>query len=89
MLLLLLTKTYEAIYHVNKSYDTDDSIFYQVLPDSIFNLNQDSDGDATVFDMNADLLTTVIKIGVDGNTKFVEHGVFYSIVPYETPSDNQ
>ena len=64
-------------------------IFYQVLPDSIFNLNQDSDGDATVFDMNADLLTTVIKIGVDGNTKFVEHGVFYSIVPYETPSDNQ
>ena len=64
-------------------------IFYQVLPDSIFNLNQDSDGDATVFDMNADLLTTVIKIGVDGNTKFAQHGVFYSIVPYETPSDNQ
>ena len=64
-------------------------IFYQVLPDSIFNLNQDSDGDATVFDMNADLLTTVIKIGVDGDKKSVEHGVFYSIVPYESSSDNQ
>ena len=58
-------------------------IFYQVLPDSIFNLNQDSDGDATVFDMNADLLTTVIKVSVD-DKKFVQHGVFYSIVPYES-----
>lgn len=61
-------------------------IFYQVLPDSIFNLSQDSEGDATVFDMNADLLTTVIKIGVDGTPEkatSAEHGVFYSIVPYE------
>ena len=57
-------------------------IFYQVLPDSIFNLNQDAEGDATVFDMNADLLTTVILVGKDG-TESVEHGVFYSIVPAE------
>lgn len=55
-------------------------IFYQVLPDSIFNLNQDAEGDATVFDMNADLLTTEIKMN---DAKGTVHGVFYSIVPYE------
>ena len=55
-------------------------IFYQVLPDSIFNLNQDAEGDATVFDMNADLLTTEIKMG---DTAGTVHGVFYSVVPYE------
>ena len=59
-------------------------IFYQVLPDSIFNLNQDAEGDATVFDMNADLLTTEIKMDDEKETV---HGVFYSIVPYEaTPA---
>lgn len=52
-------------------------VFYQFLPDSIFNLTQDAEGDATVFDMNGDLLTTEIKVagGEDGR-----HGVFYSIV---------
>ena len=54
-------------------------IFYQVLPDSIFNLNQDAEGDATVFDMNADLLTTEIKMNDEAETV---HGVFYSVVPY-------
>lgn len=54
-------------------------IFYQFLPDSIFNLTQDSEGDATVFDMNGDLLTTTISIGTNGTAK-VEHGVFYSII---------
>lgn len=54
-------------------------VFYQFLPDSIFNLTQDAEGDATVFDMNGDLLTTVILVGKDGNTN-QEHGVFYSIV---------
>jgi hypothetical protein len=50
-------------------------VFHQFLPDSIFNLTQDAEGDASVFDMNGDLLTTVIKVD-DGKT----HGVFYSIV---------
>jgi hypothetical protein len=50
-------------------------VFYQFLPDSIFNLTQDAEGDASVFDMNGDLLTSVIK--VDDNKT---HGVFYSIV---------
>ena len=50
-------------------------VFYQFLPDSIFNLTQDAEGDASVFDMNGDLLTSVIKVD-EGKT----HGVFYSIV---------
>jgi len=53
--------------------------FYQFLPDSIFNLTQDAEGDATVFDMNGDLLTTVIKVK-DINGQDTQHGVFYSIV---------
>lgn len=54
-------------------------IFYQFMPDSIFNLTQDAEGDAAVFDMNGDLLTTVVKIGsVDGAD--IEHGLFYSVV---------
>lgn len=55
-------------------------IFYQVLPDSLFNLSQDSEGDATVFDMNADLLTTEITIGTDDTEETdIVNGVFYSI----------
>ena len=58
-------------------------VFYQFLPDSIFNLPQDAEGDATVFDMNGDLLTTEIKLGTVG-----EHGVFYSIIdPTHTPEE--
>lgn len=54
-------------------------LIYQFLPDSIFNLTQDAEGDATVFDMNGDLLTTTILIAdSEGNT--VDHGVFYSII---------
>ena len=58
-------------------------VFYQFLPDSIFNLTQDAEGDATVFDMNGDLLTTEIKVS---NASDGVHGVFYSIVdPAHTP----
>ena len=57
-------------------------IFYQFLPDSIFNLTQDAEGDATVFDMNGDLLTTEILVGQKvGDEK--PHGVFYSIIDPE------
>ena len=56
-------------------------IFYSFLPDSLFNLTQDAEGDATVFDMNGDLMTTLVKI--DTSTT----GVFYSIVEStETPA---
>lgn len=54
-------------------------IFYQFLPDSIFNLTQDAEGDATVFDMNGDLLTTEIKVGDEAGNQ-ISHGVFYSII---------
>ena len=74
-----------------------DIIFYRVLPDSIFNLTQDAEGDATVFDMNADLLTTEINLPVEVEKEGVKvfeyqlHGVFYSIIEYKdvtpTPSN--
>lgn len=54
-------------------------IFYQFLPDSLFNLTQDAEGDATVFDMNGSLLTTDIQVGNEAGVP-VSHGVFYSIV---------
>lgn len=57
-------------------------VFYQFLPDSIFNLTQDAEGDATVFDMNGDVLTTTITIkDLEGSD--LKHGVFYSIVDPE------
>jgi hypothetical protein len=64
-------------------------IFYQFLPDSIFNLTQDAEGDATVFDMNGDLLTTEILVGQKvGDEK--PHGVFYSIIdPEEVASEGK
>ena len=59
-------------------------IFYQFLPDSIFNLTQDAEGDATVFDMNGDLLTTTVKLPSKSGAA-IEHGIFYSIV---SPEEN-
>lgn len=61
-------------------------IFYQFLPESIFNLTQDAEGDATVFDMNGDLLNT--EIGVHySNGSLQSHGVFYSIVDPSLEAD--
>lgn len=60
-------------------------VFYQFLPDSLFNLTQDSEGDATVFDMNGDLMTTVINVG-DENGESINAGVFYSIIDAKTVS---
>ena len=54
-------------------------VFYQVLPDSMFNLSQDAEGDATVFDLNGDLLTTNIVIGNSAG-KGIVHGTFYSVL---------
>lgn len=60
-------------------------IFYQFLPDSLFNLTQDPEGDATVFDMNGDLMTTVIHVG-NSNGELINAGVFYSIIDAKTVS---
>ena len=54
-------------------------VFYQFLPDSIFNLTQEAEGDASVFDMNGDVLTTTILVN-DQEGHAIEHGVFYSIL---------
>lgn len=54
-------------------------MFYQFNPDSLFNLTQDAEGDATVFDMNGDLLTTEINVANESGAD-VKHGVFYSII---------
>lgn len=58
-------------------------VFYQFVPDSIFNLTQDAEGDATVFDLNGDLLATDIQIPDDKGSTTATHGVFYSIVAAE------
>ncbi len=54
-------------------------IFYNFLSDSLFNLTQDAEGDATVFDMNGDLMTTVVKLH-DKDGKDINVGLFYSIL---------
>ena len=57
-------------------------MFYQVSPDSILNLVQDAEGDASVFDMNGDLLVTEIRMDDESedNPNGTLHGVFYSII---------
>ena len=54
-------------------------VFYQFLPDSLFNLTQDAEGDATVFDMNGDLLTTDILVGDEEGNEVI-HGEFYTVL---------
>ena len=58
-------------------------IFYKFLPDSIFNLTQDAEGDAAVFDINGDLLAAEVMLGTDSQSvdkKNEPHGLFYSII---------
>ena len=54
-------------------------IFYKFLPDSLFNLTQDAEGDASVFDMNGDLLPMSVLLGND-ESGWTPHDVFYSII---------
>ncbi len=54
-------------------------IFYKFLPDTLFNLTQDAEGDATVFDMNGDLLAVDVKLP-SNNGGEVTQGLFYSVV---------
>ena len=53
-------------------------VVYQFLPDSVFNLTQDAEGDATVFDLNGDLIATKVILG-DWNGQGIAKNVFYSI----------
>lgn len=54
-------------------------LIYQFVPDSIFNLTQDAEGDATVFDLNGDLISTKIKLG-DNEGNGMKVNLFYSIL---------
>lgn len=60
-------------------------VFFQFLPDSLFNLTQDAEGDATVFDLNGDLLASEILVGDYEDKVADEDGVvvkdFYAICP--------
>lgn len=72
-------------------------LFYNVSPDSLFNLTQDAEGDASVFDMNGTLNTQWIMVGdadgyVPGSGE--ENGrsvaVFYSIIAQnDATTDNK
>ena len=54
-------------------------MFYKFLPDSLFNLTQDAEGDASTFDMNGALLPVSIYLGNKEST-LAPHDVFYSII---------
>lgn len=53
-------------------------LIYQFVPDSVFNLTQDAEGDATVFDMNGDLIATGVQIGTK-NGGVQTRNLFYSV----------
>ena len=54
-------------------------MFYKFLPDSLFNLTQDAEGDASTFDMDGALLPVSIYLGNKEST-LAPHDVFYSII---------
>lgn len=54
-------------------------MFYKFLPDSLFNLTQDAEGDASTFDMNGALLPVSVYLGNKKST-LAPHDVFYSII---------
>ncbi len=57
-------------------------VYYDFLPDSLINLTQDAEGDATVFDMNGDLIPVDILIGDDAPSQSgSKRQSFYTIVP--------
>lgn len=61
-------------------------IFYKFLPDSLFNLTQEADGDASVFDRNGTLVPVKIQMGQEDGTKEKEQ-VFWSVITPSTVSD--
>lgn len=54
-------------------------IFYKFLPDSLFNLAQEADGDASVFDRNGTLVPVKIQVG-QSNGKSEPEQVFWSVI---------
>lgn len=60
-------------------------IFYQFLPDSLMPLGQDAEGDASVFDLNGDLLATTVTVG-GSKGEDIKIKDFYAVVPDEGPT---
>lgn len=54
-------------------------LIYQYLPDSIINLAQAAEGDATVFDLNGSVMATDVK-DTESESKNYYYGAFYSII---------
>ena len=54
-------------------------IFYKFLPDSLFNLTQEADGDASVFDRNGTLVPVKIQVGQNDGQQEAEQ-VFWSVI---------
>lgn len=61
-------------------------IFYKFLPDSLFNLTQEADGDASVFDRNGTLVPVKILVGQDDGQQEAEQ-VFWSVIDPEQTDD--
>lgn len=64
-------------------------VFYKFAPDSLFNLTQEADGDASVFDRNGTLIPVEIQMGQnDGSTEAEQ--VFWSVVdPNQKDNSNK
>ena len=64
-------------------------VFYKFAPDSLFNLTQEADGDASVFDRNGTLIPVEIQMGQeDGQTEAEQ--VFWSVVdPNQKDNSNK
>ena len=63
-----------------------DILIYQFVPDSIFNLTQDAEGDATVFDLNGDLISTKVALGNNQGNRIIKN-CFYSILKEDNGHD--
>ena len=61
-------------------------IFYKFLPDSLFNLTQEADGDASVFDRNGTLVPVKILVGQNDGEQEAEQ-VFWSVIDPKQTDD--
>lgn len=63
-------------------------IFYKFLPDSLFNLTQEADGDASVFDRNGTLVPVKIQMGQNDGSSTEKEQVFWSVIDPDQKDNN-
>ena len=61
-------------------------VFYKFAPDSLFNLTQEADGDASVFDRNGTLVPVKILVGQNDGEQEAEQ-VFWSVIDPKQTDD--